>query len=200
MAARWAWLLAVLAGLVTGAAVGGWAAVPAATVVVIVVGLALRRMEPAAVRRERARAAAELPIAVDLLAAALRAGAPPESAVLVVGEALTGPVGDRLIGVGRALRAGLPAAEAWDRLADVPGAGRLVRAAVRSTDSGAALTGTLERLADDLRADRSAAAEAEAQRAGVLAVLPLGLCFLPAFLLTGVVPVVVAAIGDVLRP
>ena len=53
-------------------------------------------------------------------------------------------------------------------------------------------------LADDLRADRAVAAEAAAQRAGVLIVLPLGLCFLPAFLLAGLVPVVVAVLGDVL--
>ncbi|PWU49675.1 secretion system protein, partial [Micromonospora globispora] len=56
----------------------------------------------------------------------------------------------------------------------------------------------LTRLADDLRADRSTAAEAAARRAGVLIVLPLGLCFLPAFILAGLVPVIVAVLGDVL--
>jgi pilus assembly protein TadC len=60
------------------------------------------------------------------------------------------------------------------------------------------MTGALGRLADDLRAARAARAEAGAQRLGVLVVLPLGLCFLPAFLLTGVVPVIVAVLGDVL--
>jgi hypothetical protein len=60
------------------------------------------------------------------------------------------------------------------------------------------MAGALTRLADDLRADRSVAAEAAARRAGVLIVLPLGLCFLPAFLLAGLVPVVVALLGDVL--
>ncbi|HEX7746632.1 MAG TPA: secretion system protein, partial [Micromonosporaceae bacterium] len=54
------------------------------------------------------------------------------------------------------------------------------------------------RVADDLRADRAAAAEAAARRAGVLVVLPLGLCFLPAFILAGLVPVIVAVLGDVL--
>lgn len=41
-------------------------------------------------------------------------------------------------------------------------------------------------------------AEASARRAGVLIVLPLGLCFLPAFILAGLVPVIVAVLGDVL--
>ncbi|PSK61713.1 hypothetical protein B0E53_06380 [Micromonospora sp. MH33] len=70
--------------------------------------------------------------------------------------------------------------------------------ATRSSSSGAALAGALTRLADDLRSDRSTAAEAAARRAGVLIVLPLGLCFLPAFILAGLVPVIVAVLGDVL--
>ena len=79
-----------------------------------------------------------------------------------------------------------------------PGAERLAAAALRSANSGAALAGALTRLADDLRADRATAAEASARRAGVLIVLPLGLCFLPAFILAGLVPVIVAVLGDVL--
>lgn len=66
-------------------------------------------------------------------------------------------------------------------------------------DSGAALSATFARLADDQRARQTAAVEAAASRAGVLIVLPLGLCFLPAFVFAGVVPVIVAVLGDVLR-
>jgi pilus assembly protein TadC len=40
------------------------------------------------------------------------------------------------------------------------------------------------------------AAEAAAQRAGVLIVLPLGVCFLPAFVAVGLVPVIVAILRD----
>jgi hypothetical protein len=61
------------------------------------------------------------------------------------------------------------------------------------------LTRELDRQADELRAARTAAAEAAARRVGVLVVLPLALCFLPAFVLAGVVPVIVAVFGDVLR-
>jgi Flp pilus assembly protein TadB len=193
-----------LAGAGLGAAaayglVGGWPGLAAGTVVAPIAYLALRRMEPAAQRRLRARTVNDLPMAADLLAAALRTGAPVEHAVRAVGEAMGGPVGTRLCRVAQALAAGAPPAQAWACLGDVPEAGRLVRATVRSADSGAALVGTLGRLAEDLRSARAAGAEAAARRVGVFIVLPLGLCFLPAFILAGVAPVVVAVLGDVFR-
>lgn len=157
----------------------------------------LRRLSPGALDELRLRAAADLPLAVDLLAATLRAGTPVDRAVLRVAEALGGPLGEHLGLVGRTLRLGGEPSEAWAHLTPVPGAQRLTTAAVRSAASGAALAGALSRIADDLRADRAAAAEAAARRAGVLIVLPLGLCFLPAFILAGLVPVIVAVLGDV---
>jgi pilus assembly protein TadC len=157
----------------------------------------LRNQEPAEVRGTRLRAVADLPLGADLLVAALRAGAPVDRAASAVADALGGPLGERLERVARALRLGAGPAEAWAHLADVTGAERLVAAAVRSSASGGALARAFTRLADDLRADRTAAAEAAARRAGVLIVLPLGLCFLPAFLLSGLVPVLVAVLGDV---
>ncbi|MFI5494340.1 type II secretion system F family protein [Actinoplanes sp. NPDC051859] len=158
----------------------------------------LRTQEPAAVRAVRARIEADLPLAADLLAAALRAGAPVDHAVRAVAEALGGPLGERLDRVGRSLRLGADPPEAWSHLADSRGAARLITAAVRSSASGSALAGALTRIAGDLRADRTIAAEAAAQRAGTLIVLPLGLCFLPAFLLAGLAPVLIAVLREVL--
>jgi len=97
--------------------------------------------------------------------------------------------------VGRALRLGADAGTAWRHLADLDGASRLISAAVRSAGSGAALATTLRRIAADLRADDADRAEARARRAAVLLVLPLGLCFLPAFVLAGLAPVVIAVVG-----
>jgi pilus assembly protein TadC len=193
------WFGAALAGFATGVLVGGLPGPVVGTAIVPVVWLALRRVEPATRRRERLAAAADLPMAADLLAATLRAGAPVQQAVEAVGAALGGPIGQRLAAVAHALSGGAPPDQAWAVLADVEGAGRLIRAAVRSAESGAALVGILGRLAEELRAARAASAEAAARRAGVLVVLPLGLCFLPAFVFAGVVPVVVAVLGDVLR-
>jgi pilus assembly protein TadC len=191
---------AVTGGLIAGLLAGWPAAVPIGLLAAAGLLVVLRRAESPADRRERLAAAAQLPMVADLLAAALRSGAAPERAALVVGEAVAGPVGSGLVGVSRALRIGLPPAEAWARLAGLPGADRMARAAVRSAESGLAMSRALDRLADDLRCDRAAAADAAVRRASVLAVLPLGLCFLPAFLLTGVVPVIVSVSADIGRP
>ncbi|GAA1802846.1 type II secretion system F family protein [Planosporangium flavigriseum] len=188
---------AVLAGVATAGLLGGWTGLAAGVAVGTGCWWAARQWSTAG--RDDRQVAVDLPIAVDLLAAALRAGAPPARAAEVVGEALGGPLGRRLELVGTALRLGARPEEAWAPLAAIPGGERVRRAAVRTAASGAAMTGALGRLAGDLRAARRAQAEAAAQRLGVLVVLPLGLCFLPAFLLTGVVPVVVAVLGDVLR-
>jgi Flp pilus assembly protein TadB len=200
MSWRAAWALGALCGVLAGLLVTGAPGAAVGCVCAGCVATVLRRCESPAVRRERARAAAQLPVAADLLSAALRAGAAPDVAAAVVGAAIGGPVGDRLVLVARALRIGLPPTEAWARLTAVPDAERISAAAVRSAERGTALTIALDRLADDLRAARAAQAEAAARRVGVLGVLPLGLCFLPAFLLTSVVPVVTAIFGDLLRP
>lgn len=192
-------LVGALVGVATALLVGGWPGVVCGTVAAVGTDRALGRVEPASVRAERAHCAAALPLAVDLLAAALRSGAPTYRAVAAVAAALGGPLGERCARVARSLRLGAEPVEAWDHLADIPNAARLTVAAIRSSTSGSALSGVLTRLADDLRADRAAAAEAAARRAGVLIVLPLGLCFLPAFLLAGLAPVVVAVLGDVLQ-
>lgn len=191
-------MVAGLCGVAVVVVVGNWSAVPLGLGAAVLADRVLRRVEPPHARRYRLRAAADLPLAADLMAAALRAGAPVDRASAAVSDALGGPLGERLLRVARSLRLGAEPSEAWRHLSGVPGADRLVGAAIRSAASGAALAGALTRLADDLRADRAMAIESTARRAGVLIVLPLGLCFLPAFILAGLVPVIVAVLGDVL--
>ncbi|MER7455655.1 type II secretion system F family protein [Micromonospora sp. NPDC126480] len=191
-------LVAVLAGVSVVVVVGGWPGALGAPLTAVLIDRMLRRIEPPAVRERRRREAEDLPLAADLLASAMRAGAPVDRSVLAVADALDGPLAQRLTRVGRLLRLGADPEEAWATLDVVRGAERLTAAALRSAASGAALAGALTRLADDLRADRATAAETTARRAGVLIVLPLGLCFLPAFILAGLVPVIVAVLGDVL--
>jgi pilus assembly protein TadC len=53
----------------------------------------------------------------------------------------------------------------------------------------------LLRVAEDLRATRRAALDQAAKAVGVKAVAPLGLCFLPAFMLLGIVPLVASLIA-----
>ncbi|OBH49121.1 hypothetical protein A5686_16115 [Mycobacterium sp. E2479] len=75
----------------------------------------------------------------------------------------------------------------------------LLRLARRSASSGAALAGGVSELAEESRHDAAHAASAAAERAGVLIAGPLGLCFLPAFVCLGIVPVVAGLAGDVLQ-
>jgi pilus assembly protein TadC len=191
-------LISAAAGLAVAGLIGTWWGLPIGLVAGAGVERTLRRRAPARLRLEREAAAADLPLGADLLAAVLRAGAPVERSAEAVADALGGPLGERLGRTARSLRLGAGPGEAWAHLAEVRGANRLIAAAVRSSASGGALAGALGRLADDLRADRAVAVEAAAQRAGVLIVLPLGLCFLPAFLLAGLVPVLVAVLNNVL--
>jgi pilus assembly protein TadC len=81
---------------------------------------------------------------------------------------------------------------------DDPSAAPFARAAARSAATGAALARTARAESSRVRAALTDAAEARAQRAGVLIAAPLGLCFLPAFLVLGVVPVVIGLAGEVL--
>jgi pilus assembly protein TadC len=192
-----AWVTATLLGLAVALLVDGWLGVLAGAGTAILTDRVLRRLPSPAVRWERARAAADLPLAADLLAAALRAGAPVDRAAVAVAAAIGGPLGVPLGRAGRALQLGATPEEAWRYLAGVAGADRLARAAIRSSASGAALAGSFTRLADDLRSGQAIAADAAARRAGVLVVLPLGLCFLPAFVLAGLVPVIVAVLDQV---
>ena len=191
-------LTAVAVAVGVAGLIGNWWGVPLGVGVGVWAERMLRRREPTWRRRERIAAARDLPLGADLLAAALRAGAPVDRAAAAVAEALGGPLGERLGRTARSLRLGADPVEAWGQVAEIDGADRLVAAAVRSSASGGALAGALGRLAGDLRADRAVAVEAAAQRAGVLIVLPLGLCFLPAFLLAGLVPVLIAVLGEVL--
>ncbi|WP_411079630.1 type II secretion system F family protein [Streptomyces sp. cmx-18-6] len=153
---------------------------------------------PGETREERAAIAGQLPLAADLLAACIAVGAGPREAAEAVGESIGGPVGDRLARAAAEIRLGGEPAEAWGRLAEIPGAGQLARCLHRAATTGAPAAEPVSRLAEAMRAERAAAAVARAQRAGVLITAPVGLCFLPAFLVVGVAPVIIGLAGGLL--
>ena len=153
--------------------------------VLVVVPVLLRRMEPAGVRRRRERVEADLPLAVELLAACLRAGRPPGEAVALVASAVGGPLGAMLDEVAGRLVLGADSGYAWAVLAGEPACAPLSRAVVRSAASGGPLARTLEQLATDVWRRRQWAADEQARAVETKAVVPLGLCFLPAFVLIG---------------
>ncbi|MFM9372350.1 type II secretion system F family protein [Streptomyces sp. Da 82-17] len=148
---------------------------------------------------ELAEAERQLPLAADLVAACVTAGAGPAVAAEAVGESLGGPVGDRLARAAVELRLGGESAQVWGRLGSIPGARPLARCLARACDAGAPAAEELSLIAADCRAAWSRAAASKAHRAGVLISAPVGLCLLPAFLAVGVVPVVIGLAGGVLN-
>ncbi len=139
----------------------------------------------------RAAVPATLPLVLDLLAAALRAGQPLPAAIDHAVAAAEPLVALSLRRVAGLLRLGATPATAWGALPSGDPLEPVAAASARSAASGLRLASTLERLAAELRQETAAAAAARAQRAGTLTIAPLGACFLPAFVLLGVVPVVV---------
>jgi tight adherence protein B len=62
--------------------------------------------------------------------------------------------------------------------------------------AGVPAAALLRAAAEDVRDDAAAAGLAAAERLSVRLVLPLGVCVLPAFVLVGVVPVVVGVLSS----
>jgi len=179
-------LASFVGGLVFGCAVGSAAAFA-------FLRISGRRQRPRASGRLGASGASvgrQLPAALDLLAACLAAGATPAHALAAVGEAFDGEVGSVLSAVARQAMLGAPVETAWSTCLADPRWAPVARAVIRAHHSGAALTDVLVHLADDRRRALRTDAQAAAERAGIAIVLPLGACFLPAFVLVGVVPVV----------
>jgi hypothetical protein len=175
---------------------GGAAGLLLGTVLVVAGPRLLARLEH---DDEAQEVAARLPLALELLGACLAGGAVPAEAVRAVSVAVPGPCGARLAKVAAALAVGSAPAEAWCALGDDRGpAGAAARALARAADGGAPVAAAVLRVAEQARRDAGAVAERRARRAGVLAVGPLGLCFLPAFVLLGVVPAVMGLAAPLL--
>ncbi|MDX2357091.1 type II secretion system F family protein [Dietzia sp. PP-33] len=151
-------------------------------------------LERIRLRRADAADTGSLARMLDLLAVALLAGLPTHLALAAVGDAVapTEPdVAAPLHAAAARVRLGATPAQAWE---DVPGADRLAPVAsvlARATDGGGSVRSALGHAAQRMRGDADAAATTRAERAAVLVAGPLGLCFLPAFVCLGVLPVVV---------
>lgn len=146
------------------------------------------------VRRGGDPLAASVPEVLDLLSLALRGGADVQSAVQQVAAVVGGRAGRELGSVTAALAWGLDEDAAWGQapLHWAPARRALALAATAGVPPAQLLADT----ATDLRRDTLAGIEVATARLAVRLVLPLGLAFLPAFLLTTVVPVVLALAGE----
>jgi hypothetical protein len=141
-------------------------------------------------RRAADEARIEIGVVLELLAAAVRAGASVPRALDAVGAAVGGPDGAALRAAGAALVLGASWDAAWS---GGPGRIAVVQRALRPAwVHGAAPAPSLRATGETLRQDRTAAAKAAAGRLAVHLVLPLGACYLPAFVLVGLLPVLIS--------
>lgn len=124
---------------------------------------------------------------LDLVSICLQTGLPTERALSLAAAAGGDRTGlDRL---GRSLALG----EIDDSNEELAAVSRLV---LFSRSTGVALAPLLRGLAGDLRRTEHRRRQIAAARLGVELVVPLGVCVLPAFLLLGVVPVVLSLVDD----
>lgn len=183
-------------------ACGGWAMVggPAGVVAglagAVAVWVVLGRTEDPAVVRRREELVEDLPTGVDLLASCLGAGAAPESALVSVSRALGGPVGEEFLAIHHRLDVGVDPVQVWRSVAAHPQLAPLGRAVGRAHETGAPIGQAVHRLAEELRERARADVEERARSIEVKAAAPLGLCLLPAFVLLGVVPMVVGVFSS----
>ena len=154
------------------------------------------RWESSREARRKVQLVRGAPLALDLVAAVLSAGRSPQGAVLAVAAQTAGPVGDELSALAHRVRLAADPATAWRSL-DGDVLEPVGRAFARAEASGAAVVPLIRDAAEDLRcADRAQRREAVG-RVGVRTTLPMGLCLLPAFVLVGVAPTVLAVLGSV---
>ena len=190
-----------VAGVVAAVAVavvGGPGAAPIALAVGIGAGAAAAAGRRARVAAAHAQARRDAPLFLDVVAAQLRAGAPVALALERAGPLAPAADAAAIAQAAGLLRLGADAAAAWRPL-DGGVLADLAVLARRSADSGVRLAEQSARLARDLRADSADRAQAAARRAGVWAMAPLGLCFLPAFFCLGVAPVILGLGRSVLH-
>ena len=131
--------------------------------------------------------------ALVLCALALRSGLGPVESLEAVADRVPPPVARHLRIVASAHRWGQDAVTSWGHVGEGWQSASLAwQAAERS---GAAPAGVVLAAAERMRREEASRVETAVQRAGVLLVLPLGACFLPGFVGTTVVPVVLHLAG-----
>ncbi|HEY3872869.1 MAG TPA: hypothetical protein VGM10_31220 [Actinocrinis sp.] len=193
-------LAAVFAGCAVGIFIGGLGGVFVGPIAATFALAAIMRGASRAEQDRQRRLVASASAPVDLFAAALGAGLLPADAAAVVAIAYgsAAPAGreaapvaviaERFARSAQALRSGADPEIAWRPLM-VDGATATVgAAALRSSRTGAPAARTAAAAAQSCRAAARQAARAEIRAVAVRATAPLALCFLPAFVLVGIVP------------
>jgi len=136
------------------------------------------------------RPGVDVQVVLELVAAALRSGAGVPRALEATGGAIGGPDGAVLTRAAHALVLGSTWERAWTGAPPV--LDPMVRALRGAWMDGAAPGEALRAAGEEVRHEQRSEARTAAARLGVRLVLPLGACYLPAFVLVGLVPVLLA--------
>ena len=107
-----------------------------------------------------------------------------------------GPIQEVFASVGHRIALGLDPAAVWRGVGEEATLAPLGAALARSFETGAAVTDTIDLLSADLREQERTGIQVRAKGVEVRAAAPLGACFLPAFVLIGIVPLVVGTFGS----
>ena len=156
----------------------------------------VRRELGASAPRVRAPTSDEIAASMVLLSVALQSGSGVVEAIEHVAQVAPAVPAAELAVVAAGLRWGLAEDRAW---AEVDARWSRTALALRmAREAGVPPSSLLVTGAEDLRSSRLAAIDIAAAGLGVRLVIPLGVAFLPAFVLTTVVPVVLALARQVL--
>lgn len=152
-------------------------------------------------RRRNEALQAQAAATFDLLACALSAGQPLARAVETVAAISAAPTSELLTRVAAHLRIGCCQREAWDALRHEAGWQDVARDLAASAETGAGLAELLTAAACEAREQSNAQVQTKARAVNVRSVLPMMCCFLPSFVLVGVVPIVAGVLSSgLLRP
>ncbi|CAM2882665.1 type II secretion system F family protein [Corynebacterium propinquum] len=150
--------------------------------------------------REPPQAPHPLHIAADieLFAACVESGLGLHTATSVVAEAAASDTASVWRKISQLEAVGIAEREAFREMRTHDGFAELATIIESARQSGARIAPRCRELAVSVRADATDHARAAAERAGVLIALPLAVCFLPAFILLGLAPVVISLATDLL--
>ena len=137
-----------------------------------------------------------VPLVLRLLDAALASGVSIPRALRAVGACCAGPCAEAFAAVCDELAAGASWDDAWACICDEPriaGIAATVRATLReSWNEGVAAGARIDATMEQLETTERMEIERDASRLSVRLLLPMGLCFLPAFLCIAVIPTIIS--------
>lgn len=157
---------------------------------------AVGRLESAASRERNGRIAAQLPGALDLMVATLEVGRPPAVALSLAAGATPDPLGAELDHLSSRLEVAADPIAVWSSVLADPALAPVGRAFRRAEVSGMPVAHVISGVADELRRERRATRRDDSRKVAVRTAAPLGVCFLPAFFLIGIVPTIMGAFSS----